>query len=180
VTVDNLEQDLENGGSGFTELGLNSQSAQLRYQKNKAFSIAWLHPEVRQRFRGADSLSKLLNQLKVSDIDVLEVDALDYFSNLSFTALRLDSETQFQLIQYARNHNIVNLRNAMSEEVLSLRALIDKTTNQLFLEASKDGAVVSVININPLRFDVVRLSGEASDGVKDFINKKLVWLELER
>lgn len=171
-----LTDNVSDGAVALSELGLNSQTAQLRYQRNKTFSVAWVAQEVRQRFRQGESLLRLQNQLAVSAIEVATVNVAEYIDVSELNDQYIEGATHEQLLAYADGHNIVALHNALMDKRLSLKGLMDIVTNQLVLEVQLDKRVVGFLNLNPVSMDhkkVVRIENEVG---RHFIEGRYVWL----
>jgi len=159
-----------------SELGLNSQTAQLRYQKNKTFSAAWVAQDVRRRFRQGDSLTSLQNQLAVSGLGITYKNASDYIDRSQFESQSIDEVTLQQLLMYAESHNIVALHNAMSNKQLSFSAISDIVTKQLILEVKLNNELMGFLNVNPVSMERNQAESIATQKGRHFIEGRYVWL----
>ncbi len=177
---------LQNDGERFetvSELGLNSQTAQLRYQRNKSFSVAWISPEVRQRFRRAEALERLANQLVVSGISIVRANAIAVIdeSELSTEGVNgISDETLEHLMAYADNHNIVDLHNAIENDSINLVGIDDTVSGQLILKLSSRSKVIGFLNLNPVSQTKNNARDLERDWGRHFIEGRYAWLSLER
>jgi len=174
------EQQSEASAQSVTELGLNSQSAQLRYQRNKSLSVAWVSTDVRQRFRQGDSLITLGNQLAVSGIAVTSIDVSRYIDGRELSSAESDDQLLSHLLAYARDHNIVDLHNAMSDSQLGLVGFVDVATNQLVLEVSKNNELLGFLNLNPVSLERNAAGLITANKGQHFIEGRYVWLGFAR
>ncbi len=163
-----------------TELGLNSQTAQLRYQKNKAVSVAWISNDVRQRFRQGESLTRLNNQLAVSGINISSVDVSRYIDESEKVDEKISDKALESLLKYADSHNIVDLHKAMEVEQLRLVGFVDTVTNQYILEVSQNNQPIGFLNINPVSFEKKSLNDVGGSAGRHFIEGRYAWLRLTR
>lgn len=165
----------------YSELGLNSQSAQLRYQSNKQFVVTWVTPDVRSRFRQADRLITLQSQLAVLNIDKQDVNVARLVSGMEDASIGLSEEVKHQLRWYVQRHNIVDLYNAArSDDQIQLRALRDEISQQLFLQVTKQSQTVALLNLNPTSLTERHRSDLGQDPGQEFVDGRFacLWFEV--
>ncbi|MBX2848680.1 MAG: poly-gamma-glutamate biosynthesis protein PgsC/CapC [Acidiferrobacterales bacterium] len=178
LTVSTGQQNLAEGDHLVSELSLNSQTAQLRYQSNNAFSIAWISPETRARFRQSDRLAYIRNQLELLGVPFQELELSSYIDKKELTESTLDEQAISLLQGYTSNHNVVLLSNALAHSQLELAAIEDSISSQLFLEVKTDNETVGFVNLNPVnqqRYMAKRLGDNRG---QHFVSGRYFWLDL--
>ena len=165
-------------GDGGANLGFYSQSAQLRYQENKQFAVAWLSANVRDSFRANASLSRLQRQLLIANIEISEVDLEQHISHLAFSNEVLPIQTMNSLNAYIADNDISLLTNIALTPELTTVAYIDQASKQLFLQINSKNLALAICNLNATKNSVVNAESLNGSAGAVYIQGRYRWLLL--
>jgi len=174
-----LSVELYNSGDSTVTLntGLDSQTAQLRYQKNKQVVVNWIAPELRRTLRQYETQRQLNRQIESIGLDSRELNLIEFLKTKNFKAMDMPAEIYRTIDHYVDSENVVHLKNALTESKLEVANLVDVVTKQNFLLLRYKGNDVAIKNINALTTKNVYFS-EGEQGVElgaEFVENKRNW-----
>ncbi len=162
-------------------LGLYSQSAQLRYQVNKQFAVAWLSSELRDSYKQGGRLRKVRNQLLIVGIDyVSDIDVPAHINQLPLSDEVLSQKIVHNIDGYIASNDITHLSNLATIPKLHLSAYTDRATKQLYLQIDVDGKPLALSNLNSTKSNSVAASSIDEDLGEHFVSGRYRWLRLDK
>jgi len=102
------------------------------------------------------------------------------FGNVFANSQRISDDALAHLINYANNHNIIDLHNAKQVSQLSFAGFVDTATQQLILKVSQKGDLVGFLNMNPISLKTNSANDINASVGQHFVEGRYVWLGAAR